>query len=58
MMRSVFTRFVKDERGTTAIEYGLIAAGLAVALLTAVQAVGGSIDTLFNQAAVDLTPKG
>jgi pilus assembly protein Flp/PilA len=57
-MRSVFTRFVKDERGTTAIEYGLIAAGLAVALLTAVQAVGGSIDTLFNQAAVDLTPKG
>ena len=57
-MRSVFTRFVKDERGTTAIEYGLIAAGLAVALLTAVQAVGGSIDTLFYQAAVDLTPKG
>ena len=57
-MRSVYTRFVKDERGTTAIEYGLIAAGLAVALLTAVQAVGGSIDTLFNQAAVDLTPKG
>jgi pilus assembly protein Flp/PilA len=57
-MKSVFTRFVKDERGTTAIEYGLIAAGLAVALLTAVQAVGGSIDTLFNQAAVDLTPKG
>ena len=57
-MRSVFTRFVKDERGTTAIEYGLIAAGLAVALLTAVQTVGGSIDTLFNQAAVDLTPKG
>lgn len=57
-MSSVFTRFVKDERGTTAIEYGLIAAGLAVALLTAVQAVGGSIDTLFNQAAVDLTPKG
>ncbi|MEX2166928.1 MAG: Flp family type IVb pilin [Methyloceanibacter sp.] len=57
-MRSVFTRYVKDERGTTAIEYGLIAAGLAVALLTAVQAVGGSIDTLFNQAAVDLTPKG
>jgi pilus assembly protein Flp/PilA len=57
-MRSVFARFVKDERGTTAVEYGLIAAGLAVALLTAVQAVGGSIDNLFNQAAVDLTPKG
>lgn len=57
-MRSVFTRFVRDESGTTAIEYGLIAAGLAVALLTAVQAVGGSIDELFNQAAVDLTPKG
>jgi pilus assembly protein Flp/PilA len=57
-MRSVFTRFVRDERGTAAVEYGLIAAGLAVALLTAVQAVGGSIDEMFNQAAVDLTPKG
>jgi pilus assembly protein Flp/PilA len=57
-MRSVFACFIKDERGTAAIEYGLIAAGLAVALLTAVQAVGGSIDELFNQAAVDLPPKG
>jgi pilus assembly protein Flp/PilA len=57
-MRSMFTRFVRDERGTAAVEYGLIAAGLAVALLTAVQAVGGSIDEMFNQAAVDLTPKG
>lgn len=57
-MRSVFTRFVRDERGTAAVEYGLIAAGLAVALLTAVQAVGGSIDEMFNQAAADLTPKG
>ena len=57
-MRSIFTRFVRDERGTAAVEYGLIAAGLAVALLTAVQAVGGSIDEMFNQAAVDLTPKG
>jgi len=56
-MRSVFVRFVRDESGTAAIEYGLIAAGLAVALLTAVQAVGGSIDELFNQAAVDLPPK-
>jgi pilus assembly protein Flp/PilA len=55
-MRSLFARFVKDERGTTAVEYGLIAAGLAVALLTAVQAVGGSIDNLFSQAAVELTP--
>jgi pilus assembly protein Flp/PilA len=57
-MRTAFARFVKDERGTTAVEYGLIAAGLAVALLTALQAVGGSIDNLFSQAAVDLPPKG
>jgi pilus assembly protein Flp/PilA len=56
-MRSVFACFIRDDSGTAAIEYGLIAAGLAVALLTAVQAVGGSIDELFNQAAVDLPPK-
>lgn len=57
-MRSIFTRFLKDDSGTTAVEYGLIAAGLTVALLTAVQAVGGSIDEMFNQAAVDLPPRG
>jgi pilus assembly protein Flp/PilA len=56
-MRTSFARFVKDESGATAIEYGLIAAGIAVAILTAVQAVGGSLSGLFNTISTDLKPK-
>ena len=37
-MHSLFSRFVKDESGATAIEYGLIAAGIAVVIITAVPA--------------------
>jgi pilus assembly protein Flp/PilA len=47
-MRTSFARFVKDESGATAIEYGLIAAGIAVAIITAVNAVGVSLSGLFN----------
>ena len=57
-MRTSFARFVKDESGATAIEYGLIAAGIAVAILTAVQAVGGSLTSLFNKISGDLKPAG
>ena len=39
-MRSLFTRFAKDESGATAIEYGLIAAGISVAIIAVVQGVG------------------
>ncbi len=48
-MRTSFARFVKDESGATAIEYGLIAAGIAVAILTAVQAVGTDLTGLFEK---------
>jgi len=47
-MRTSIARFVKDESGATAIEYGLIAAGIAVAIITAVQALGTSLSTMFN----------
>ena len=36
-MKNLVSRFVKDESGATAIEYGLIAAGIAIAIITAVQ---------------------
>ena len=39
-MKSVFQKFLADEFGATAIEYGLIAAGIAIAIITAVQGVG------------------
>ena len=56
-MTSSIARFVKDESGATAIEYGLIAAGIAVAILVAVNSVGSSLTTLFNTVATDLKPK-
>jgi pilus assembly protein Flp/PilA len=54
-MRTSFARFVKDESGATAIEYGLIAAGIAVAIIVGVQAVGTKMDALFNSIAGKLT---
>ena len=39
-MKNLVSRFVKDESGATAIEYGLIAAGIAIAIITAVKGVG------------------
>ena len=45
-MRALVSRFAKDESGATAIEYGLIAAGIAVAILTAVGVLGSQLNTL------------
>jgi pilus assembly protein Flp/PilA len=47
-MKALFSRFAKDESGATAIEYGLIAAGIAVAIITAVQALGGTLTGIFE----------
>ncbi len=47
-MKNLFVGFAKDESGATAIEYGLIAAGIAVAIITAVQLVGTDLTGLFN----------
>jgi pilus assembly protein Flp/PilA len=44
----LFTHFVRDECGATAIEYGLIAALIAVVIISAVQAVGTSLSTTFT----------
>ena len=41
-------RFVKDESGATAIEYGLIAAGISVAIILAVNALGTKLNTTFS----------
>jgi pilus assembly protein Flp/PilA len=47
-MKALAIRFAKDQSGATAIEYGLIAAGIAVAIVVAVQAVGGQLNVLFG----------
>ena len=53
-MKNLVSRFVKDESGATAIEYGLIAAGIAIAIITAVQGVGGKLSTNFGDISTSL----
>ena len=54
-MKSMFNRFLKDESGATAIEYGLIAGLIAVAIIGAVRGVGTNLNTKFNQVSGNLT---
>ena len=46
---SKFRAFLKDESGATAIEYGLIAAGIAVAIITVVNGLGTQLNTTFSK---------
>ena len=50
-MRRLVTRFFRNEDGATAIEYGLIAAGISVVIITAVQLVGTNLQGTFNSVA-------
>ena len=50
-MKTLFNRFVQDESGATAIEYGLIAALVAVAIITALGTMKNSLTGTFNKVA-------
>ena len=52
-MSKVFS-FVKDESGATAIEYGLIAAGISVVIIASVNAIGTSLNGKFNSISTQL----
>jgi pilus assembly protein Flp/PilA len=47
-VRTLLIRFRRDESGATAIEYGLIAAGIAVAIIVAVNTLGTNLNTTFG----------
>jgi len=47
-MFKLFARFVKDTSGATAIEYGLIAAGISLAIIAVVNGLGGTLNTKFT----------
>jgi pilus assembly protein Flp/PilA len=47
-MKNLFVRFVKDNSGATAIEYGLIAAGISVAIIAVVNGLGTKLTTTFS----------
>ena len=47
-MKNLVSRFMKDESGATAIEYGLIAAGISVAIIAVVNGLGSKLSNTFN----------
>jgi pilus assembly protein Flp/PilA len=47
-MKRILARFLADESGATAIEYGLIAAGISVAIIAVVQGLGTKLNTTFS----------
>jgi pilus assembly protein Flp/PilA len=53
-MRHLLTKFMRDDTGATAIEYGLIAAGIAVAIIAVVQGVGSKLNTTFTSVSTAL----
>ncbi len=55
---SVFKRFLRDDSGATAIEYGLIAAGISVVIIGAVNTVGTKLKATFTTVSTQLGNAG
>jgi pilus assembly protein Flp/PilA len=53
-MKTLVARFVKDESGATAIEYGLIAAGISVAIIAVVNGLGTKLQNTFSSISTQL----
>ena len=53
-MKNLFLRFVKDNSGATAIEYGLIAAGISVAIIAVVNGLGTGLNAQFKSISTQL----
>lgn len=53
-MKTQFARFLKDQSGATAIEYGLIAAGISVAIIAVVNGLGSTLNTKFTSISTQL----
>jgi pilus assembly protein Flp/PilA len=57
-MSKIVTRFMKDESGATAIEYGLIAALIAVVIIAGASTLGKNVGTTFNTIAGNVSSSG
>jgi pilus assembly protein Flp/PilA len=55
-MKKLFAKFAKDESGATAIEYGLIAAGISVAIIAVVTSLGTKLNSTFTSISNALSP--
>lgn len=53
-MKNLFAKFLKDESGATAIEYGLLAALIAVGIIVTAGSVGDSLNATFTKVSTDL----
>ena len=53
-MRNLIARFIADQSGATAIEYGLIAAGISVAIIATVNGIGTKLNTKFTSISTQL----
>lgn len=57
-MTNLFSRFVKDESGATAIEYGLIAAIVGVGIIAGLENLQVALDGIFNTVGTELNEQG
>ena len=57
-MKSCLRKFLADQSGATAIEYGLIAAGISVAIIAVVNALGSQLNSTFSTVSSDLASAG
>jgi pilus assembly protein Flp/PilA len=57
-MKSLFLRFMRDQSGATAIEYGLIAAGISVAIIAVVNSLGVTLTNTFSTVSTQLGTAG
>jgi pilus assembly protein Flp/PilA len=57
-MKSLFLRFMRDQSGATAIEYGLIAAGISVAIIAVVNSLGVTLTNTFTTVSTQLGTAG
>jgi len=53
-MRQLFSRFLADQSGATAIEYCLIAAGISIVIVAAVNGIGSTLNTKFSSVSTSL----
>jgi pilus assembly protein Flp/PilA len=53
-MKNLFVRFVKDDLAAIAIEYGLIAAGISIAIIAVVNGIGTTLNAKFNMISTQL----
>jgi pilus assembly protein Flp/PilA len=57
-MKAVLKKFMQDESGATAIEYGLIAAGISVAIITVMNSISGQLKNTFSTVSTQLSQAG